>query len=47
MQAVMFFVILLFGVMTDGIVAEFGLVPWAIAAAVIMVLAWRSLEWGR
>lgn len=44
MQAIMFLVVLMYAVMTDGIVAEFGLIPWAIIGLVVMFFAWRSLE---
>ncbi len=44
MQAIMFLVVLMYAVMTDGIVAQFGMAVWAIIGAVIMWIAWRSLE---
>lgn len=44
MQAIMFLVVLMYAVMTDGIVARFGMAVWAIVGAVVMFFAWRSLE---
>lgn len=44
MQAIMFLVVLMYAVMTDGIVARFGMAVWAIIGMVVMFFAWRSLE---